>query len=168
MPVSRRTALLRCALVAAVPLGLAACSTLGSNPLGKTITVNLSGAQAEASAILAALNIVAGSAALSMSTAMQKTITGYLADLDAAVSAFAALGSGSTTIAAFAGTVIKAVSKVVGLLPLPPATQLAINEGLSLLAALVAGLSSITVTPVAAPVAAVPGRIAAPIPIPVG
>lgn len=167
MHISRRTALLRGSFFAlGLPLALAACAS--GNPLGTTITVNLTGAQAEASAILQALNVVASAAATTLATATQVLVTKYLGELSAAVAAFTALPSGSATIASFANAVIAAIAKLIGVLPLAPATSLAISEGMQLLAALVAGLSAITVTSVSAPAAsAVPGRISAPIPIPV-
>lgn len=166
MHITRRAALSRGAMLAcAMPLALAACAS--GNPLGTTITVNLAGAQAEAAAILDALNVVASSASISMTPAMQTTVTGYLSELGTAVAAFAALPSGSTSVATFADAVIAAVAKVVGILKLPAATSFAISEGLALLTALVAGLSTITVSHVTSTASAVPGKVSAPIPIPV-
>lgn len=166
---NRRT-LLGGVSLGAMAVGLAACTagTTG-NPLGTTITVNLASAQAEAKAILQAVQLVAASATLTLSTAAQGTLANGLNILATAVSEFAGLPSGSPSIAAFAGDVVSAIGAVTGVLPLATGTALAIGEGVALVKALIAGLSAITITTaVSTGVAAhaMTRVIAAPIPIP--
>jgi hypothetical protein len=153
--------------VIAAPMLLAACSTSG-NPLTQTVTVNLASAQAEAQSILTSFKIMAAGSAGSFSAATNAQVTAALAKLASAVAVFNALPSGTTTYAALAQEVLSAVGAVSALVPLPPATALAINEGLALVSALVAGLSVITVNsaPVSTGVGAVrviPGPIAIPL-----
>ncbi|MGC9271909.1 hypothetical protein [Acidiphilium sp.] len=170
MTLSRR-ALFGTASLGVTALALAACTTgTFGNPLGTTITVNLAAAQAEAKAILEAVQIVAASATVALSKAAQVSLSNDLNVLTTAVSEFAGLPSGSTSMAAFAGDVVTAIGAVMALLPLPSGTALAVAEGVALIKALIAGLSAITITtPVATGVAkaSLSARvIAAPIPIP--
>lgn len=150
------------------PVALPGCAALTGNPLQKTITVNLAAAQAEAKTIETALGIVLSSVQTALPASIAAKASAAIATLSKAVAAFAAVPSGSTTVATLAGDVIAAASAVVALIPLPPATGLAINSGLAILSALIAGLATVTVTtsPPATGVKAarvIPG----PVPVPV-
>lgn len=164
---NRRTVL--AAMTALVPAGmLAACSGLKTNPLQNTITVNLATAQAQAQTIEAALKIEAANVASHLSANVNELVNKALGDLSSAVAAFVGLPTGSMSVATFANGVIAAASALVALLPLPAATLFAINTGLGILTALIAGAATITV-PVAPAAASrdmatvVPG----PVPVPV-
>lgn len=168
----RRNLLKASPIALAAPVALGGCAWIngGPNPLQTVVKVTLSNAQSQAKAIYQALTIIASSASSALSTTANATASKYLKDVKTAVDAFAALPSGSSSAATFAGNVITAISQVVAVLPLPTATSIAISSGVALLQALISGLSTITVTNPAAlsPKVGVSNRvIAAPIPIPV-
>lgn len=168
---TRRTILKMSTATLAAPAVLGGCSLLknGKNPLQLQVKVTLANAQAQASAMLEAATVVEQSAVKVLSKAAQATAAKALAAAQTAVKAFTGLKSGSSSVATFATNVISALSQVVAVIPMPPATSMAVTEGLALLQALIAGLSSITVaqpTGLSAGVGAT-RVIPAPIPIPV-
>ncbi len=129
-------------------LTLAACSKTGSLVTNTTITVNLSNAQSEANAIETALTAFVTELVSTLNAQLQVKVNTYLKLVKGAVAAFIALPTGSTTYIALAQNVVNAVQQLVPLIPIPAPTQVAITEGLTLLTALIAGIGSITVTPV--------------------
>lgn len=166
MNVSRRV------LLGATPLAaaalLAGCVNGKFSPSAATVQVNLANAQAEAKTLDTAVTAMAQGSMTALSTSLQGIVSEGISVMGGAVQAFAALPSGSTSYEALAQNVIAAVQKVAALLPLPGATMLAINEGLALISALIAGLASI---PVATPATVsarygakvVPGPISIPV-----
>jgi len=153
----------RVLLAATGLLALGGC-TIG--PDG-TITLNLATAQAEATTIESAITAEYALLRSALPASVQSTISTLLGSLETAVSVFTSLPSGTVTYASEAQAVIKAAQTILPLLPLPPSAALAINEGLALISALVAGAASFTpsVAPAATGISAgavVPG----PIPVP--
>lgn len=155
-------------LLAAIPSGLALVAFAGcavdANGNIVRVPVTLAGAQAEASAILASVQ----AAVAALGATAPAAIHAALADAGVAVAAFVGLPANATP-AQYAAAVVRTVSVVIAGLALSPAVALAINAGLMLISGLVAGLPSVAVPAAVvtkAPVAAVPGRVSAPIPIP--
>jgi len=166
-----RRQLLGSSLLALVALGGCAqvTSILGSTT--QTIEVSLANAQAESGAILSALTAGAAAAISSgvVAGGAANTVKTALTDLTTAVTAFQAVSAGGS-YAALAQSVVTAANGLLPLLPIDPAAKTAIALGLTLLSALIGGLTSLTLP---APAATTPGAVgaremlAAPIPIPV-
>lgn len=166
-----RRALLQMAALGLPVVALAGCatSTTGTTTT-TTVPVTLAGAQAEAGAILAALQTFAATFGKTLAAAGQADLTKGMTALTGAVTAFQGIPSGAN-LTQYVAAVVNAATVVVALLPLPPATQIAITAGLALLQALVAGLATVTVTVPAtstttASVSATKAGVAAPIAIP--
>lgn len=143
--------------------GVAACTT-GST--GQT-TISLAQAQAEATAIEAALQAGASiyTSASTTTSAEATAAENVMKIATTAVGAFT--GNASTeTPAQLAETVSQDLEAVLAVLPIDPATKTAIDAGLAIIDGFVAG----TFTQPAAPVASValhaPEKVAPPVPIP--
>jgi hypothetical protein len=162
MNLTRRTLFGASALAATA---LSGCGLITLN--NGTVTVNLTNAQAEAKAIYTALTAFVTELAAALPPTVKAEVNTAYAALGKAVTVFAELSDGASTIPQAAQAVITAVQSLVPLLPLPAATTAAISTGLLLISALIAGVASITVpaAAVAQGVRAVP-VVAAPIPIP--
>ncbi len=151
---------------------LAACSKgVNISTITKTIQVTLQNAQNQSVAVFSAVSAFAKEFATTFSTTVQSKINSGLTVLGGAVKAFASLPNGSMSVAQFAQNVINAINSIIPLIPIPGPAQVAITESLTLLSALIAGMSTIAVTtaPTAALVAGKPARYTTmgPIPIPV-
>lgn len=136
--------------VTALLAGAAGCSLLSSST--QTIQVTLVNAQAEAAAILQALDVGVSTALTSgaVTGGAAVTVNSVLVDLKTAVAAFEALVAGDN-YAALAQSVINGANSLLVLLPIDPGTKTAISLGLTLLSGLIGGLASITVPVAAAP-----------------
>lgn len=157
------------ALPAALIAGCADGLSLGTTT--QTLSVSLPAAQAEAAAILAAIQAMAPPLISVLPAAQQVTANQAETAFAAAVNAFDALPPGAEA-GDDANAVIAAAEGIVPVLDLPADTTLAIDAGLTFLSALVSGLPTVQVTvPVSssatASAALAPGAVAAPIPIPV-
>ena len=161
-------AVLACAALAAL-VAFAACTTTTNSNGTTTVTVSLATAQAEATTIMNALNQEGASLIATLPATIQPQLTTALKSLGAAEAAFIALPSSGVTVAEAGTAFVQAAEGVVAILPLPATTQLALDGGLTLVNALIAGLSSITVPvpPVTASLGAGAGIVNGPIPIPV-
>lgn len=158
----RRNLLSRSAIAGAAALTLSACK---GQTAQQTIQVTLAVAQAESTTIFQALSLLGKS----LSPQVQAAIQGTLASLNGAVSSFTTATADGTWQTAAQAVIAdaSAVLSVVG--PLIPAPSLvAINAGLGILAALVAGTTVVTVPAPSANVGATPASrtISGPIPIP--
>lgn len=138
-------------------VGISGCVT---GPNGQTtVSVTLAGAQAEAGAILNALKLFAANASGNVGLAISAA--------EAAINSFIAMPANASP-ASYVAAVLQTVSTVIGLIPIPPGPLMYIQLGLSLLTALVNGITSLVVpsTPATGTVAAIAGLAPAPIPIP--
>lgn len=126
---------------------LAGCAQQISQPV-----VTLASAQAEAGAILTALEAGATiyTTATSTTPAEAAAVENVLAIAKTAVSTFQAAQANETP-AQLAQTVSQDITAVLAVLPIDPATKTAIDAGLAVIDALVAGLSAAPVAPVATP-----------------
>jgi hypothetical protein len=162
-------AVLACAALAAL-VAFAACTTTTNSNGTTTVTVSLATAQAEATTIMNALNQEGANLIATLPANVQPQLTTALKSLGAAEAAFIALPASGVTVAQAATAFVQAAEGVVAILPLPATTQLALDGGFTLVNALIAGLSSITV-PVAptttASLVTGAGIVNGPIPIPV-
>lgn len=149
-------------LAGAVALALlAGCASSSTAPV-----VTLAGAQAEAGAIMTALEAGATiyTTAATTTPAEATAVKNVLAPAQAAVAAFQA-AQASETPAQLAETVSADISAVLAVMPIDPVTKTAIDAGMAVIDALVAGLA----TPAAsvAPALTVKlGAMAPPVPIP--
>ncbi len=163
-------AVLACAALAAL-VAFAACTTTTTTSTGTTtVPVSLATAQAEATTIMNALNQEGATLIATLPASVQPQLTLALKSLGAAEAAFISLPSGGATVAQAASAFVQAAEGVVAILPLPATTQLALDGGLTLVNALIAGLSSITVPVAPTTTAALvtgSGIVNGPIPIPV-
>jgi hypothetical protein len=150
------------AIVASVmALGvLAGCATTTQPPV-----VSLASAQAEASAILTALEAGATVYADASTTTPSEAaaVERVLAVAQAGVAAFQAAQANETPMQ-LAQTVSQEIVAVLAVLPIDPATKTAIDAGLAVIDALVAGLAVAPAVPIAS---ALPARSEAPLPAPV-
>jgi len=161
-----RRKLILTSAIAAPALALSACI---SSATAGSIAVTLASAQAQANAILAAIETLYPSLQSKIPTAIIGAVNTDLTMLEGDVSKFVLLTPGESYVAD-AQAVIKDVNLILPMLPLPPATSFAVTMGLGLISALLAGISSVS-APLAAPAAsgvAAPRVIPAPIPIPLG
>jgi len=128
------------ALLAAT--ALSACVKAGTASTAATVSipVTLAGAQSEAQAILTALQAVA----TGVGAELTSSASSALASAETAVGEFVAITS-STTPTQYASATVTAIKTVVSLLPIPAITATAIDLGISLIAGLVTGLTSVTV-----------------------
>ena len=129
----------------------------------QTITVTLLTVQAEVKAINSAVDAVYKS----LPPATQAPLAKYISVLDAAAAATAAL-TPSSNYQTVLESVIAASQAAIEFVPLPAPTITAIQLGLGLVSALIAGLPTVTVPASAAaqPSLGVKATINAPIPIP--
>lgn len=160
-----------CVAAIAAVLALPACTkTTDPNTHATTVTVNLANAQAEANAVAAAVSAAAFAQSAQLQAAAQENLKTALSSMNAAVSAFASMPATNPKIMEYAKAATQAIEAVIALVPLPPATKLAVDEGLALVDALVAGLTTVPATPAPAAasvrVGAKPKVYDAPIPIP--
>jgi len=162
---NRRDILTATAMAAPV-MTLAGCV---SSATAKNIAVTLAAAQAQANAILTAIQTLYPALKAKIPASIVTTVNTDLTLLEGDVSSFALLAPGASYVAD-AQAVVKDVNLILPLLPLPPATSFAITMGLGLINALLAGVSAITAPPPAPAAAGVaaPAVVAAPIPIPLG
>ena len=152
---------------------LAGCAAQGSptTPAGGNTTtspVNLPVAQSEASAVLAAFETGLPALLPELSASVQNQANLALSSLKVAVGTFVALPA-NATFAQSAMAVVQAVAGVAAVVPMPPQMALAVAGASVLLNALIAGLSSVTVTtPAASTTTASATLNGAPIAIPLG
>jgi hypothetical protein len=145
--------------VAALAL-LAGCAQQTTQPV-----VTLAGAQAEATAIMTALDAGATvyTSAATTTPSEAQAVENLLTPAQAAVAAFEAAQANETP-AQLAETVSQDLEAVLAVMPIDPATKTAIDAGMAVIDALVAGLvatsAPLTVTLDAAE------KVAPPIPIP--
>lgn len=139
----RRNALMT--LTALVP---AACSSIsGTGGTGTTtVTVTLAAVQAQASAIMSALNAEAPALIATLATAVRTKATTALQSANAAVTTLLNIPADTTGYKPYVQAALQAIAGVVSLIPLPPTTQMGIQAGLILLAALVNSVGTVTVT----------------------
>ncbi len=142
--------------VAAIAL-LAGCAQSGTAPV-----VTLSGAQAEAAAIMTALEAGASvySEASTTTPAEAQAAENVLNAAQAAVSSFQA-AQANDNAAQIAETVSQDITAVLAVMPIDPATKTAIDAGMAVIDALVAGLAAAPATS-AAPALSV--TLGAPVP----
>ncbi|HTU55743.1 MAG TPA: hypothetical protein VMF62_17400 [Acetobacteraceae bacterium] len=145
--------------VAALAL-LGGCAQSGTAPV-----VTLSGAQAEAAAILTALEAGASiyTGASTTTPAEAQAVENVLNDAQAAVSSFEA-AQANENAAQTAETVSQDIAAVLAVMPIDPVTKTAIDAGMAVIDALVAGLAAAPATS-AAPTLSV--KLGAPVPPPV-
>ncbi|HUC16981.1 MAG TPA: hypothetical protein VMA37_04745 [Acetobacteraceae bacterium] len=147
-------------------LFLAGCAQQAPQPV-----VSLAGAQAEASAILAALQAGAAVFTTTSTTTSSEAqaVENVLATAEAAVSAFVAAPANESP-AQLAETASEDITAVLAALPIDPTTKTAIDTGLAVIDALVAESASVPSS--AAPAGALslavtePEKLAPPVPIP--
>lgn len=159
------------AALAAVSLLVAGCTKVTDPNTGTTtVVVNLANAQAEADAVAKAVSAAAFAQSTALAADAQKNLQTALSAMNASVAAFDALPATNPKVMDYAKAVTQAIEAVMALAPLPPATKLAVDEGLALVDALVAGLTTVTVPaasmPASVKLGAKPMMIEAPIPIP--
>lgn len=144
-------------------VALAGCSLSSDG----SITLNLATAQAEATTIETAITNEYSLLKGALPASVQATVATLLGPLETAVSVFTSLPSGTVSYATEAQAVIKAAQTILPLLPIPSPAALAINEGLSLISALLAGASVFTPSVVPASVSVGAGAVVpGPIPVP--
>lgn len=136
----KRRAFLGSAILAST--ALAACSSLTAIA-NETVPVTLAGAQAEATAIYAALKQIASGLVLTTSE------TNILSDFGKAAAAFAGITPGETYLAA-ADQVIADVTPALAVVGVSGATLIDINAGIALIEGLVNGLTAVPVPAVPA------------------
>jgi hypothetical protein len=125
---------------------LASCATSNTGNGTVTVATTLENIQAEANAILVALEADAPALIADLSSNQQATANQALDAVKAAVTALLGISPTATNVAAYVTAFIQAALGIVAILPLPPDEEMAIQAGLILAAALVNGLSSVTVT----------------------
>lgn len=148
--------------VAALAL-LAGCTQSGTAPV-----VTLSGAQAEAGAILTALKAGATiyTEASTTTPAEAQAVENVLNAAQAAVSSFQA-AQANENAAQIAETVSQDITAVLAVMPIDPVTKTAIDAGMAVIDALVAGLATVPATPAAPAVTVRMGApVVPPVPIP--
>jgi hypothetical protein len=164
MEVSIRGMLPRAIVASVIALGLlGGCSTMMQQPV-----VSLANAQSEASAILTALEagatIYVGASTTTQAEAV--AVERALAVAQAGVAAFLAADVNETP-AQLAQAVSRDIVAVLAVLPIDPATKTAIDAGLAVIDALVAGLAAAPAVPIAPFLTTSPkAPVAAPVPIP--
>jgi hypothetical protein len=147
---------------ALAPLALAGCV---SQTTANTIAVTLANAQAEANTILTALQTLIPNLKSTIPAGIVSAVNADLTTLENDVSSFVLLTPGSSYVAN-AQAVIKDVSLLLPILPLPTATSFAISMGLSLISGLLAGVSSMSIPTIPAS-SSVSAHAVVPGPIPV-
>ncbi len=146
-------------------IGLGLLAACAGSPA--VVQVTLANTQAEVAAINIALKSEAAVLITTLPAADQVKANQALAAEEAAAAAFDSIPVGDT-FTVEADAVIGAVGGLVSIVPMPPATQLAVQGGLVLVTALVNNLSTIPAASTVSPTLTAPAHvIAAPIAIPV-
>jgi hypothetical protein len=155
----------RRALLGTIPL--ASFAVLAGCNMQATLAITLPAAQAQASAILTAFTTIEADVGPALPAATQTKISSGLTIAKDAVAVFTAIPTGGS-YATEATNVISALTPLVSLIPMAADTAIAITEGLTLISALIKGLTSVPAPTTSAAMGAMPAArvIAAPIPIP--
>ncbi|MDA8049983.1 MAG: hypothetical protein M0002_08255 [Rhodospirillales bacterium] len=141
---------------------LAACAASATSPV-----VTLANAQAEADAILAALEAGATvyTSAATTTPSEATAAENVIAVAKASVAAFEAPGS-AASVALLAETVSQDIAAVLAVMPIDPATKTAIDVGMTIIDALIAGHAGLAGQPSAPALTLRLGPEVAPVPIP--